>query len=184
MPNYCYNYVRCTCSNINVIEDIVKSRFNPEILLPVPELIDEDSRDGWRANNYGPRWIVDDDGTQWDPKRPSDDVCEFLFVTAWNPPLDYYENLLRKYQGLKIYYEFFEYDMGFCGYGSGGDIVYVLNKTFYKYETKEEFDQICEDYEWTNKPWDPYFTDDTSDDGDVSDAGEESDAAGESDEQN
>lgn len=162
MPNYCYNYVRCTCNNINVIEDIVQSKFNPEILLPIPELIDEESRNGWRTNNYGARWILDNEDIQSHITRSRDDICEFLFVTAWNPPLDFYENLLRKYQGLKIYYEFFEYDMGFCGYGSGGDIVYSLNKTFYKYDNKEEFDQICDDYAWTYRPFDPYFTDPVS----------------------
>ncbi len=160
MPNYCYNYVKFTSDTINHIEDIMKSNLHPDLLLPVPEYIDDEGCEGWIENNYGSRWISDD---SCDGKRIDNNTCEFMFITAWNPPLAFYENLLIKFQGMQLYYEFYEYNMGFCGYGSGGGMVYRLNsKTFYKYDNKQEYEQACEAHDWICRPFDPYFCDSDS----------------------
>lgn len=87
MPNHCYNKVSVK-GNPSVIRGIINTQCSFKELYP----LDDYSSESWEAH-YGVR------GKSWDFEliKQSEDALIFNMTTAWNPPIDFFEALINKY---------------------------------------------------------------------------------------
>lgn len=70
-------------------------------------------------------WSVENWGTKWDAcysqisHNPGENVVEYMFDTAWSPPVDWYEKVIEAYPDLDFTLDWEEGGMGFAGTLSG-----------------------------------------------------------------
>ncbi len=157
MPNECYNYVRITVpDNKPELKAILLERpFVPESYFDQPPSngINNAVLMEWRRENYNTDrfWA-----NHMEPRNPHLNINQnhlsCIFQTAWAPPINFYKQLSNKYPLLEIYYEYNEWNMGLCGYGSNADYHVHLS-----YDTKEEFENICKNHKWYMQPFNPHF---------------------------
>lgn len=149
MPNECYNYVRISTSN-ETLRDLIKSKdFIPE------NYFDPSSKDllTWRYENFGTERFF---GHHGKPTINKDDITLF-FQTSWAPPIEFYRRLVETYPDLSIYYEYNEFYMSFCGYGSFRTNNLQSQPNHFLWNSKEELEQIKSSHPWYMTPWDPHF---------------------------
>jgi hypothetical protein len=167
MSNICFNYfkiIKASENTINILNDV---HLDPCIIFPSP--YDIDSRSdlsgydfkplyAWREENYGTRWMYNDDiESNISAIQFSDNRLETTFVSAWNPPLSFYNALVRKYPDLEIYYEYHEPKAGICGHGTAGGIITKPQTTFYKYDNAHTYETIKTLHKWTYEPFDLFY---------------------------
>jgi hypothetical protein len=103
MPNYCNNYLKVISDDLEKIETIC-SGFKKEnsfeaIIGRVPHFPPED----WYIHNitlYGVKWDISPDEQGSPPVISKVDgryVLEYYFVTAWNPPFEFFKKMSGMY---------------------------------------------------------------------------------------
>lgn len=153
MPNICENYIKITGA-IESIIDIKNKNFDPKLLIPFPENVSDD----WKYNNLGTTMIEGDQNNKdiriefiyeenvtinnivYDDLQPIG--IEIFFISAWQPPIPFYEKLIIFYPNINIEFEYIEYNMMICGYGNNKSI---LNLEYY---TREELEKINNMKKW------------------------------------
>lgn len=113
----------------------------------------------WIETHWGTRWIapMGDHHADLYLKRESDGSLQAFFISAWSPPLPFYNRLAEKYPSITIEYEYTEWGIGFCGYGvgrPGGE------PTHYNFETREDMRALNEMRQWALAIWNPHYPDD------------------------
>ena len=157
MPNECYNYVRITVPDDKPeLKTLLQERpFVPESYFeqPTPNSRNDRALMEWREQNFNTDRFWANHMAPRDPYliQNKDDITCF-FQTAWAPPVNFYKRLSQLYPSLVIYYEYNEWQMGFCGHGQNNDAHVHIN-----YETKDELELICKDHDWYMQPFNPHF---------------------------
>ena len=159
MPNECENWIRITGSDI-LLDPFETKSFDLDTYVPKPDIdkgLPSVAASTWIQQNWGTRWIAP-------INRTYDEVClvpvsgglEAHFISAWAPPVPFYDALVKQYPGLQINYEYAEWEVGFCGYGIGGK-----EPNHYRFETKDELEELNRARNWHVRLWNPYFVDPT-----------------------
>lgn len=152
MPNEVYNYVRIVTTNEDLINLFTNNPFIPETFFQAPQ---PDGREllEWRRNFFGTERFCSNDSYDRDPKlKYVNGQISGYFQTSWSPPITFYDNLAAKYPDIRIYYEYCDYYMGFCGYGSApGEL------TRFDWTRPNELAIIKQSHNWHMVPWDPHF---------------------------
>lgn len=157
MPNHCFNYVRIKVPEENEeIYKILKERpFVPESYFdpPQPNGTNDQILMEWRENNFGTnRFWANYMEARAPTLNPQKESLAVIFQTAWAPPIKFYKQLFALYPMIDIYYEYNEWNMGICGYGSNDS-----PHNHYVYETKDDYESICKDHDWYMQPFNPHF---------------------------
>lgn len=128
MPNWCWNYAVFTHEDKDKIE-MLDSVFSSGNLVLEEMKVDLPLRD----------WICED----W--CRNSENEIQMTFDTAWSPPIEFYEHMVK--EGFKVHAEYHESGMGFVGSWNDeeGDDYWEYIEIFEKYHD-EWRDNIPEDY--------------------------------------
>ena len=172
MPNDCENYVEIHATDLengpNSLQQLLAlPSFDPFKVFPPPADIDEQDMNNYGYETFGTKWTYQGRG-------PVEGLCNgvdylyLFFNSAWAPPEKYYKLLVQKYPGIKVKFEYNEWQMAFCGHGE-----YDVNTTeedtpkHYNYETPEELVRIQQDYKWTLVPWNPHFVENSPVNSDV-----------------
>ena len=155
MPNEVYNYVRIQLVNEELINLFTNNPFVPETFFqpPQPNGRDDAVLLEWRRNRFGTEQFFCN-GTV--PRAPTlkyvNGQITGFFQTSWAPPIGLYEALQEKYPQIRIYYEYNDFYMGFCGYGSvPGELVR------FDWTRPDELATIKQSHTWHMTPWDPHF---------------------------
>jgi hypothetical protein len=156
MPNDCFNYVKITIPNNrnDLVELFMNRQFVPdEYFQPDPD----DDITSWCYENFGTDRFYENDALNL-RQHPTGHL-EGEFQTAWNPPVQFYRRLVEKYPEIEIYFEYNEYMMGFCGYGTFNAVTYRQHTahTHLTWETPEELETIQDGRVWIMTPWDPHY---------------------------
>jgi len=113
----------------------------------------------WIQTHWGTRWIapMGDHHADLYLKREADGSLQAMFISAWSPPLPFYNRLAEKYPSVTIEYEYTEWGIGFCGYGvgrPGGE------PNHYNFGSREDMRALNEMRQWTLTIWDPHYPED------------------------
>jgi len=176
MPNYCDNWVRISGDNevLQMFEsqpftidlvDRLPVEFQGPITIPSRSSAGDASRQRytdsttWVEEHWGTRWIapMGDHHADLYLKREADGSLQAMFISAWSPPLPFYNRLAEKYPSVTIEYEYTEWGIGFCGYGvgrPGGE------PTHYNFGSREDMRALNEMRQWTLTIWDPHYPED------------------------
>ena len=120
MPNWCANTLMLTHSDSSMIDRVEKS-VNTESLFEELAPLGEWAYDP-AVEKWGTKWDITD-GEMVDR---NDDTITVSFSTAWSPPINFYEELIR--QGFKVTADYFEPGMGYIGtYIDGEDEDYEID---------------------------------------------------------
>jgi hypothetical protein len=120
MPNWCANTLMLTHSDSSMIDRVEKS-VNTESLFEEFAPLGEWAYDP-AVEKWGTKWDITD-GEMVDR---NDDTITVSFSTAWSPPINFYEELIR--QGFKVTADYFEPGMGYIGtYIDGEDEDYEID---------------------------------------------------------
>jgi hypothetical protein len=148
MPNWCTNQVILRHSDKSKLEAICEEVAKGDAaelfqsLRPMP-LNEEENWYTWRLNNWG---------TKWDANvfhiTENDNELVVDFDTAWGPPIELYEHMLK--DGWEIEAVYYEPGMGFVGQFRGsGDVVWDNDSYEWNYDAEEPFKHIPEELvEW------------------------------------
>ncbi len=155
MPNEVYNYVRISGANEELKNHFLTVPFAPESYFqePQPNGRDDSVLLEWRRVGFGSERFYDNGSLTRRPQLSySNGYIQGFFQTSWTAPIQFYEVLKEKYPQITIYYEYTDFYMGFCGYGSvpGEPTQLVWNNP-------EELATIKQSYNWYMAPWDPHF---------------------------
>ena len=131
MPNWCSNTLMVTHKNTAMIDRV-------ENAVNAGKLLEEFSPLGeWEYNAAVEKW-----GTKWDINSGdvidrNENTITVSFMTAWSPPINFYDELLA--QGFEVHAEYFEPGVCFVGkYIDGED-------EEYSFETADLLEEIPED---------------------------------------
>lgn len=152
IPNWCCNSAKLTHSDPAMIDRVVRSfregRLLNEFVPMPPELLIDDvlnpsaeqeavykenetkfgfsSWYDWALARWGTKWDVGSEGDSLD--RVDSNTVQLSFESAWSPPIEFYDELIRLGFDVKAYY--FEPGQGFCGrYETGsGDVYYEIEE--------------------------------------------------------
>lgn len=99
MANMCSNYLKVGATAVAArpfLEKLKKGGFGAF----VPELTDADAE--WRCRNWGDKWDIEQDESEFDIEHGKG-----LFVTAWEPPTEWFRAVATQYPGLtfELHYE-------------------------------------------------------------------------------
>ena len=158
MPNYCDNWVRIS-GDEQVLQMFEAQPFVLELcdLLP-QEIQNYADKSNWIEEHWGTRWIapIGDHHAELRLER-KDGFLQACFISAWSPPIPFYNRLAEKYPSVIIEYEYTEWGNCFCGYGigcPGGE------PTHYIFGTREEVRELNKLRQWKVCIWSPHFVDD------------------------
>ena len=155
MPNWCTNQVTLRHSDKSKIEAVFEEVTKGvrcelfQMLRPMPLVEEEEGNEGWYT------WRLDNWGTKWEAQvfhsvMENDNEVVIDFDTAWGPPIELYDYLLK--DGWEIEAAYHEPGMGLVGRftGSGGEV--VQNDSYeWNYDAEEPFKHIPEELvEWAN----------------------------------
>jgi len=169
MPNHCDNWIRISGPE-ETLQMFESQPFDLELGDPLPEEMREETRPGaarrapvdssdWIQAHWGTRWIapLGDHHADLYLKRARDGSLQAQFISAWAPPLPFYNRLAEKYPSVTIEYEYTEWGVGFCGYGVGSP---GGTPTHYNFETREDMRALNDMRQWTLRIWNPHYMDD------------------------
>ena len=131
MPNWCSNTLMVTHKNTAMI-DRVENAVNADSLFEEFAPLGE-----WQYDVAVEKW-----GTKWDINSGdvidrNENTITVSFMTAWSPPINFYDELLA--QGFEVHAEYFEPGVCFVGkYIDGED-------EEYSFETADLLEEIPED---------------------------------------
>jgi hypothetical protein len=116
MPNWCDNKLliqgpEADLSRMQKEIGVADNPFDLERILPTPgNLAAEDGWYGWRVANWGTKWNV-----EATLENRSAGEAEYVFMSAWSPPLQALTALSVSYPALMISTEYDEPGGGFAG---------------------------------------------------------------------
>lgn len=166
MPNDCENYVEIHATDldqgpISLRQLLELPSFDPFKVFPPPAEITSEDMNNYGYQNYGTKWV-------YQPDSEVGGLCngvDFLYLffnSAWAPPEKFYKLLVQKYPGIKIKFEYNEWQMGFCGHGEYDSTTTAESEpTHYNFDNAEELIKVQQAYNWTLVPWSPYFTEES-----------------------
>jgi len=179
MPNHCDNWVRIS-GDPHVLLMFESQPFDLEMAAPLPEemrpeivTVQKESddhiieaptkrrvvdRSEWIQEHWGTRWIapLDDHYSQLRLSRDTEGALQAHFISAWSPPIPFYNRLAEKYPSIKIEYEYTEWGMEMCGYGVGSP---GGKPTHYNFGSPEEINELKALRHWNVCIWSPHFSD-------------------------
>ena len=160
MPNECDNWIRIT-GPAHLLQQFEAKPFDLEAYLPIPEQYKGPqpkdtymAASDWVQTNWGTRWIANTDTHKEVRLAPVNGGLEATFISAWAPPLPFYNTLAAQYPDLQFEYEYTEWGIGFCGHGIGR---YEGLPTHYNFGTKEEMESLNRFRNWHVCIWNPHF---------------------------
>lgn len=119
MPNWCSNLIEITGNEAD-IQTILEAKMSFNKLLPsqVFSIEDDPTRVKtitWRQRNWGTKWdIVDEeknqliDGNNVELCVSIEDCIKADILTAWSPPIAFFENLTSQMEDLQVTMRFWE----------------------------------------------------------------------------
>ena len=170
MPNHCDNWVRIS-GDPHILQMFESQPFDLEMATPLPEEMRAEivtvhsieaptkrvDSSEWIQEHWGTRWIapLDDHYSQLRLSRDTEGALQAHFISAWSPPIPFYNTLAEKYPSIKIEYESTEWCMGFCGYGVGSP---GGKPTHYNFASPEEINELNALRHWNVCIWNPHFS--------------------------
>lgn len=158
MPNYCENWVRIS-GDENTLQLFESQPFRLDLADAMPEGLQGYEGSQWIDAYWGTRWIAslgkdeeDDDDIR--VERVTDGSIQAFFISAWCPPIQFYNRLAEKYPSVRIEYEYTEWGVGFCGHGvgqRGGE------PNHYNFGSREQMRALIEMRPWSITIWDPHY---------------------------
>ena len=121
MPQYVYNILEVYGPDSDIRNFISKSAkeeaiFSFESLLPVPEELKNElpsEINDWKQENWGTEYDpYNDDSTQWEI---FDDKALIPFMSCWNPPTVFLENVSSLFPTLTFFNQFADEGINFVG---------------------------------------------------------------------
>jgi hypothetical protein len=155
MPNECENWVRISGPQDSIA--LLKSKpFTLNTWVPKPEEVKGEELDTWINEHWSTRWIMQERCKGGEPvlEEKKDGVLESRFLSAWTPPIAFYNTLATLFPEITLEYEYTEWGMGFVGYGTAKP---DGEPTHYRYESKEELDELNGLRLWNVWVWNPHF---------------------------
>ena len=117
MPNWCYNRLQVFGGKdeIEKFKKSVKTKdtdLSLDKILPTPKkLLDGDGWYDWRCDNWGTKWDIDAELTDYD-----DEFLCYEFDSAWSPPIDAFITASKKkHKNLEFNLKYEEPGMCFMG---------------------------------------------------------------------
>jgi hypothetical protein len=163
MPNECENYVEIHPTNIEEGASSLRklldaATFDPYKLFPPPPDTPEEDMNNYGYIHYGTKWMAQE-ASSIGGLCNGVDFLYLFFNSAWAPPEKFYKLLVREYPGIRVKFEYNEWQMGFCGHGEyDATVTDEQDPKHYNYDSPEELVTIQTGYNWTLVPWSPYFT--------------------------
>jgi Ferredoxin-like domain in Api92-like protein len=103
MPNWCMNDLRISGNADEILSFIEDNKTDGEFcfktLVPEPEYKNSEEWYDWRLSNWGTKWDVDGDV---DVNKLDDGLYRLYFTTAWSPPIQWFETVIKSYPTLKF----------------------------------------------------------------------------------
>ena len=144
MPNWCYNKVKISPLNDEVLEAKLREsvKEDKELFIqfvPQPEFEGDQDWYMWNIENWGTKWDATPTSISW-----NENEVTFSLDTAWSPPLQFYRAL--EAQGYYVEATYLEEGMAFVGkYEDGYDEYYEYGS----YDTADEMEDNLPD--WVNE---------------------------------
>lgn len=112
----------------------------------------------WVMEHWGTKWIapLGDHHAELRLER-KDGALQAFFISAWSPPIPFYNRLAEKYPSVTIEYEYTEWGIGYCGYGvgrPGGEPTHSM------FGDRESIRALNDSRQWALTIWSPHFADD------------------------
>jgi hypothetical protein len=134
MPNWCSNnlYVSGKKEDVTKFKEKAKTEKEPlsfSNFVPMPKEEEENWYE-WNIANWGTKWDISNVEVSFDGKVKIQDEEEYyinyMFDTAWSPPIEWVGNLAKQYPELEFELEYREDGVGFAGKikASGGGIYF------------------------------------------------------------
>ena len=144
MPNICDNYV-CITGAEDVLVVMESRDFHWFDYFPDMEERGRTRMATARGDDAAPIRLI----------RNASGHAEAYFISAWCPPLEFYNRLVEKYSDIRIEYEYHEWRMGIAGFGIAGR---GLQPTHFSYECAEDIEDITSVHSWKLQIENPYTT--------------------------
>jgi hypothetical protein len=112
MPNWCFNKIRITGNNIYQIKDLLRDHKSKVFSLTRVIHVPESDPNQTRIDKWGTKWDTSDDRIVLENKEE----IEYIFDTAWSPPIPVIEALRKQFPKLYISAFFDEPAMEEAGY--------------------------------------------------------------------
>jgi hypothetical protein len=142
MPNICDNYV-CISGPEDVLFMLETRPFHWSEYFPdMPE-----ERQVQMATERS------EDAPQIRLMRNSSGGIEAFFISAWSPPLHFYNRLVERFEDIRLEYEYHEWRMGFAGFGIGG----TGEPTHFSYECDDDISLMKKVHDWKLTISSPHF---------------------------
>ena len=87
--------------------------------------------------------------------RNGESGIQTFFISAWNPPIQFYNRLVEEFCDIRIEYEYHEWRMGFAGFGIAG---FALEPTHFSYECSDDISLMQRVHRWHLQIQNPHFT--------------------------
>jgi hypothetical protein len=160
MPNECDNWVRIT-GPAHLLQQFEAKPFDLDAHVPKPEQYKGPqpketyfAASEWVQTNWGTRWIAAMNSDNDVRLQSVNGGLEATFISAWAPPIPFYNTLATQYPDLQFEYEYAEWGMGFCGHGIGR---FEGLPNHYDFGTKEEMESLNQFRKWHVCIWNPHF---------------------------
>lgn len=186
MPNDCENYIEIHATDLDngptSLQQLLElPSFDPFKIFPPPaELLAEDMNN-YRYVKFGTKWVyqlIDKGDGDVGSLCNGVDFLYLFFNSAWAPPEKFYKLLVQKYPGIKVKFEYNEWQLGFCGHGEYDATTEPdAEPIHYNFDNTEELIKVQQAHKWTLVPWSPYFIEESpynSSDDDLNDLEDDS----------
>lgn len=142
MPNICDNYV-CINGSDDVLAVLEIKPFHWSDYFPD---MPEDGRTRMATGR-------DEDAPPIHLMRNGRGGIEAFFISAWAPPIQFYNKLVERFEDINLEYEYHEWRMGFAGFGIGG----AEEPTHFSYESDDDITLMKRVHNWKLTISNPHF---------------------------
>ena len=146
MPNICDNYV-CITGPEEVLAVMESRDFHWFDYFPDMEEAGRTRMGTGRGDDAPPIRLL----------RNGSGGIEAYFISAWCPPLEFYNRLVESVANIRIEYEYHEWRMGFAGFGVAG-LAESMEPTHFSYECSEDVETMLEAHNWHLVIENPFIT--------------------------
>lgn len=159
MPNICENWIFLS-GNQDIIKNFENKVLDLDLIDKLPTGLSRDDEKKWIHEHWSTQWISEMDDQECPVRlRKCTDGVEAFFVSAWSPPVAFYNRIAEKYPELKVEYEYSVWEMGFVGYGVGAS---EGEPNHFRYQSKDEMKNIIDMRKWNISIWNPHFIENDS----------------------